>query len=266
MDDVAFRLLLDRLNLDWEGYRKVRKGVKKRIRRHMRALDCRTLPEYLEVLDQKPVERTECDRRMTVSISRFFRDRAMWTALQERLLPGLIDRFPDKLNVWSAGCACGEEAYSFAIIWALLKRQVGCLPALELMATDTNAASLERARIGRYPNSSLKELPEHVRSSFFESQKGGKRFEIQSFLRQTVLFLPHNLLEGPPAQRFHFIFLRNSLLTYFRDEIKIPAFRRIARSLAKGGLLIIGSHEKVPLSMVDLETDTQFDYVLRAVA
>lgn len=93
MDDAAFRQLLDYLNLSWEGYRKVRKGVKKRIRRHMRTLGCGTLPAYFRILDREPALRQDCDRLMTVSISRFFRDRELWRALRERLLPNLARRF-----------------------------------------------------------------------------------------------------------------------------------------------------------------------------
>ena len=36
MDDGQFRQLLDDLGYAFEGYRRVRKGVKKRLRRHMR--------------------------------------------------------------------------------------------------------------------------------------------------------------------------------------------------------------------------------------
>jgi chemotaxis protein methyltransferase CheR len=266
MDDAAFRQLLDYLNLSWKGYRKVRKGVKKRIRRHMRALDCRTLPDYLAVLDRDQAVREACDHHMTVSISRFFRDRSLWTALEERLLPELFNHFPRKIRVWSAGCACGEEVYSFAIVWELLKKHREHFPVLELLATDTNENSLARARVGRYPYSSLKEVSEEVRSDFFKSQKGDKQFEIQPLLAQDVLFQSRDLLSDPPPMRFHLILLRNNLLTYYQDDIKIPAFKRIVGGLNKHGLLVIGSHEKAPPGTVDLVVDNQFDYVLRAVA
>ena len=40
MDPREFALLLDRFALSAEGYRKVRKGVQKRIARHMQQLGC----------------------------------------------------------------------------------------------------------------------------------------------------------------------------------------------------------------------------------
>jgi chemotaxis protein methyltransferase CheR len=41
MDDRAFQQLLDFFGLSWSGYKKVRKGVKKRIARHMEQLGYR---------------------------------------------------------------------------------------------------------------------------------------------------------------------------------------------------------------------------------
>ena len=40
--------------------------------------------------------------------------------------------------------------------------------------------------------------------------------------------------------------LRNSLLTYYEDELKAPAFQKVVHSLTQGGFLAIGAHEKIP--------------------
>ena len=65
MDDNQFRKLLEYLDYSWRGYRKVRKGVKKRIRRHMHQIYCRDISDYLKVLDRDPVRRQECELLMT---------------------------------------------------------------------------------------------------------------------------------------------------------------------------------------------------------
>ena len=119
MDDDQFRQLLDSFDFSWSGYRKVRKGVKKRVSRHMQDLKCQNMDTYLDLLNQKTELRQECERRMTVSISRFFRDRQLWHNLADDLLPHLIEREKNTLRVWSAGCARGEEVYSFKIVWTV---------------------------------------------------------------------------------------------------------------------------------------------------
>ena len=111
MDDIQFKLLLDRLGYSWAGYRKVRKGVKKRIRRHMRRLGCRDIIAYLNLLQVQSDSRQECELLMTVPISRFFRDRRLWLMLENRWLPDILAGNHSQIAVWSAGCACGEEVY-----------------------------------------------------------------------------------------------------------------------------------------------------------
>ena len=91
-------------------------------------------------------------------------------------LPDMIANSPPALKVWSAGCACGEEVYSFKIIWELLGQQFEHLPALDLLATDRHPRYLERARSGIYNRSSLKEVAPDWRQIYFESRKGGRHF------------------------------------------------------------------------------------------
>ena len=169
MDDHQFHQILQHLGLSWAGYRKVRKGVKKRIRRHMQILYCTNMAEYLLELDRNDEARDECKRLMTVSISRFFRDQRLWELLQNEILPVLIEKYSDKTRVWSAGCASGEEVYSFKILWDYLATSNSHLPGLEITATDMNPEYIKRAEDGVYSDSSLKEVPEQFRFVYFPS-------------------------------------------------------------------------------------------------
>ena len=106
MEDGQFKRLPAELGYSYPGYRRVRKGVKKRIRRHMRALGCRDLSAYLDRLAASPPVREACIRRMAVPISRFMRDRAFWDTLRAEWLPELCRSFGLHLKAWSAGTAC----------------------------------------------------------------------------------------------------------------------------------------------------------------
>ena len=106
MDDQQFRQLLNRFGFSWSGYRKVRKGVKKRIKRHMKDLGYYNITTYLEELDKSDEVRKKCELLLTVSISRFFRDMEFWQSLEKKFLPDLIKKNTERINVWSAGCAC----------------------------------------------------------------------------------------------------------------------------------------------------------------
>ena len=123
MDAREFALILDRFALSGEGYRKVRRGVQKRIVRHMQALGCPSMRAYLERLDADGEAETGARRLLDVSISRFFRDGEVWQVLGEEILPSLAAAHPAGLRIWSAGCALGQEVYSIRILWALLSEK-----------------------------------------------------------------------------------------------------------------------------------------------
>ncbi len=258
-----FRRLLDCLGLSWQGYRRVRKGIKKRIRRHMQESGYATSEQYLVALEQDKELRTESERLMTVSISRFFRDRALWHALEKKILPDIIERNREKIRVWFAGCACGEEVFSFAILWDQLQGQFNTLPVLEALATDMNTVYLEKAKEGVFSRSSLKEVPDEVRAKYFLRQEGEERYRIMPLFRMGITWKLHNLLHDPPDESFDIIFLRNNLLTYYKPEISRPALQKIIACLMPGGYLVIGSHEKVPVNMENMLPFENFSYILQ---
>lgn len=263
MDDQQFSQLLNKLNLSWTGYRKVRKGVKKRIARHMHLLECKTMAAYFTELDRSDETRQECHCLMSVSISRFFRDRQLWQSLGNKMLPFLISKNKETIKVWSAGCACGEEAYSFRIVWNRLEKRFGHLPGLEITATDFNSDYLERARAGVYQSSSMREVDKDSRSICFETKKGGALFAVKSFLKKNITWKKHHLLSDPPGQNFDIIFLRNNLLTYYQDQLKKPAFKNVIDALSPSGIIVIGSHEVLPFETDNLIHITPFSYVFR---
>jgi chemotaxis methyl-accepting protein methylase len=246
VNDDQFRQLLDYFQYSWAGYRKVRKGVKKRISRHMQQLHCPNIESYLSIIESDKAERLDCERRLTVSISRFFRDRKLWLDLENEILPQLLEAEKEKLKVWSAGCARGEEAYSFMIIWNRLKARFASLPMLELIATDMHPEYIETAKAGIYTKSSLKEIPEEMREAYFDRKKGGNRYDIKPLFKNKIIWQLQNIFSDPPGSGFHVIFLRNNLLTYYQRHLLIAPFNKICDSLNLGGWLIIGSHEKLP--------------------
>jgi len=246
MHDDQFKQLLDYFQYSWAGYRKVRKGVKKRISRHMQQMQCAALNEYLKLLETSAKERQECERQMAVSISRIFRDRKLWLDLENEILPRLIEAQNEKIKVWSAGCARGEEVYSFMIVWDRLRVRFQRLPKLEMIATDLHPDYIEKAKAGIYARSSLKEVTDDIRVVYFDEKKGGNRYDVKAILKKNITWQIRNMFSDPPGSGFHIIFLRNNLLTYYRSDLIIAPFTRIIDSLNPDGWLIIGSHEKLP--------------------
>ncbi len=259
LNDDEFRRVLDHLDRPWSGFRKVRKGVKKRLRRHMQALGCMSVETYLRLLDGRPEIRAECERCLIVTISRFFRDHTLWACLKDRILPQLIETLQGPLQAWSAGCANGEEPYSLAILW----EEAAAARLLKIAATDAGSQCLERAQAALYDRSSLKQLPLDLRSKYFRQTPSGSRFVLKPLLNSTIDWQQRDLFDEPLSGRFHLIFLRNNLLTYYRGPAQVRAFERIAGTLVQGGYLIVGSHEHPPSSRLELIRDGTCPWIYR---
>ena len=246
MDDLQFRRVLDFFGLSWKGYRRVRKGVKRRLARYLQDQGFRGIEPFLQALEKDSDRRAEVEKLLSVSISRFFRNRDLWRALEESVFPSLIAGQARKIRVWSAGSARGEEAYSFKILWEEARQRVGQMPGLELWATDFNPEYVAGAQAGVYSAGSLKEFPVEIRSKYLLPLPR-QRFSVTDAVKEGNQWRVHHLCrDDPPARDFSLIFLRNNLLTYYQDALRDPALSRVIAALIPGGFFITGAREKLP--------------------
>nr|WP_236673176.1 CheR family methyltransferase [Comamonas sp. JC664] len=156
-------------------------------------------------------------------------------------------------QVWSAGCASGEEPYSIAM--ALLAEG---LPEgrFRVLATDVSGRALQRAKEGLYGPWSLRRIEPEQEKRFLVAE--GESFSVIPQVRRAVEFRRHNLaVDPPPFMGLGAIFCRNVLI-YFPTELAREVLRRFVDALAPGGLLFVSPAE-VPLTnglgleMVDAE-------------
>ena len=229
----------------------------------MQQLGCRSVNAYLHILERNEGIRQQCEGLMTVSVSHFFRDRMLWKVIEDQIVPEILRENRKKVKFWDAGCACGEEVYSMKMLWETLRSRFDSMPDIEVWATDINPVYIRRAREGLYSISSIKEVEQNLREIYFIVQKDENLFRINPSLQKGIFWKVHNMLHNFEENNFHIIFLRNNLLTYYRDEIKQPAFQKVVNSLEQGGFLIIGSHEKLPFESKNLISFKSQSYIFR---
>ena len=242
---VAFlQWALPQMGRRWVGYRKVRRRVCRRIGRRVTELGYATLADYRRHLERTPGEWPTLDALVDVTISRFYRDRAVFDTLRDEVLPALVERSRagrfGPVRVWSAGCANGEEPYTVAIMAELADERMG----LEILATDVKATVLERADKARYPYSAVRDLPPEWREVAFHGVDD--ELVLRPRFRRPVTFVRHDIRDAPPVGPFDLILCRYQAFTYFDEAGQRATLRALAQVTRPGAVLVLGSRERLP--------------------
>ncbi len=232
------RLIQAKAGLCCEGYKE--RVLRRRIAVRMRARATPSYGAYAALLQKEPEEFQRLVDTVTINVSKFFRNASTWVLLRDRVLPELFTLDAPRVNIWSAGSAAGEEAYSVAMLLLqhAAEHNVG-LDGFHILATDIDDDSLEQAKRAEYPAFAFGEMSEQTRARWFE---GPKRDRLKAEVKALVQFDRLDLMTSEfPADR-HLILCRNVLI-YFERDIQKQLFRRFHDALVPQGYLQLGKVE-----------------------
>jgi chemotaxis protein methyltransferase CheR len=176
---------------------------------------------------------------LTTNETLFFRDLNPFDALRQHVIPEFKATNPGgTLNVWSAACSTGQEAYSIAMLLAEHFPEVNA----RLLGTDLSPAVVTRARSGLYQQIEVNRgLPAKFLVKYFRQSCAG--WQICAEIKQRVEFRTMNLVKPwPLLPRAHVVMLRNVMI-YFDLETRRRILREVKRILAPGGYLVLGAAE-----------------------
>lgn len=176
---------------------------------------------------------------LTINVSEFYRNPALWQTLESVILPDLINKFGQNLKIWSAACSTGDEPYSLAMVMA---KKVP-MSKIHIYATDIDDQVLQKAKDGVYGANSLKGLPDEYKKKYFEKM-GDRFYKISDEIKKCVEFRKSNLLKDPYPTGCHLIVCRNVMI-YFTEEAKEEIYRKFNRSLVADGCLFVGNTEQI---------------------
>ncbi|MEO1232491.1 MAG: CheR family methyltransferase [Myxococcota bacterium] len=225
---------------DFSGYKTG--TLTRRITRRMGLNQHETAASYLEHLHRSPGERRALAQDFLVGVTRFFRDPESYRAIQQQVLPALVERPQDHLRIWVPGCSTGEEAYSIAILLSNFIETTGAAKTFQIFGTDVDLEALRVARQGVYSDETLEAITPRDRETYIEEVQDQLR--IRSVLREQCLFAPHNILSDPPFSRIDFISCKN-LLIYLNEEAHAVVMPRLHYALNTAGYLVLGPSETV---------------------
>ncbi len=232
---LLYKGLMESTGVDFNEYRQGQ--LQRRILSFAGQMGCRSLGEFWDFLKADRERIPILLDKLAINVTELFRNPEKWKDMEDKVLPHLVQESP-RLKVWSAGCSYGAEAATLAMI--LHRRFSG---AHRILGTDIDESALKQAREGRFSPQDVRAVPMEYARAYL------KRQDDSSYLlgpepKAMLSFKRHNLLRDSFETGFDLILCRNVVI-YFSDEAKDALYRRFFSSLRPGGVLFVGSTERV---------------------
>ncbi|HEY3819820.1 MAG TPA: chemotaxis protein CheB [Polyangiaceae bacterium] len=248
--EVIYGMLEEEFGIDFNHYKP--STVTRRIERRLALSQIDDLDQYVARLKERHDEVDLLYRDLLIGVTRFFRNEEAFGRLEHEVLPDLLRRAPRDVpfRAWIAGCATGEEAYSFAITLQEAAERAGGR-AVKIFATDVHRGSLERAARGVYDEEALANVPRDRLERYF--RQVGSAYQVLPDLRQLIVFAQHNVIKDAPFTRVDLVSCRN-LLIYLQPPAQQKALSLFHFALNRGGILFLGPSESPGHLADDYET------------
>ncbi|KPQ31682.1 MAG: chemotaxis protein methyltransferase CheR [Phormidium sp. OSCR] len=179
----------------------------------------------------------------------FFRDFQVFEGLRKQIFPELLRRNYQQrqLNIWSAACSRGQEAYSLAMLLYDAFPLMVHHWTLQILASDVSDEVLRQARSGIYSDLEVKRrLPPRLRERYFRRQ--GNDWVVCDEIRLMVQFRRLDLRQPlPPLPKMDLVLLRN-LLIYFEVPERTHLLHQVAEVIKPQGYLVLGASETLTSS------------------
>lgn len=226
--------------------------LENRVARRMEETGTKAYEDYFQLLkisQGSSGELTSLLNEITTNETYFFRNASQCTALENKLLPEILD-IKDKmgfrkLRIWSAASSSGEEAYTLAMI--LLEKQATVLRDwdIEIIGTDINEKVIAQAKAGIYGAYSVRNIPDMYRRKYIREDNG--TFILSPEVKKLVTFNKLNLYDDAQMvfmKSFDFIFCANVLI-YFDSASKSKAVEHFYNNLQPYGYFFVGQSESL---------------------
>ena len=240
-----FEALLDYIKhnrgFDFTGYK--RPSLMRRVQIRMQATDIETYRDYIDYLEVDPEEFSHLFNTILINVTSFFRDRSVWEYVEKELVPKIIARknlSKERIRVWCAGCASGQEAYTLAMVLAEVLGVEEFHQKVKIYATNIDEIALNYARLATYKAKEVEGIPEPLLERYFKHINDSYIFCPD--LRRSVIFGRHDLLQDPPISRIDLLSCRNTLM-YFNAETQAKIISRFHFALNDGSFLVLGKAE-----------------------
>ncbi len=235
-----FRLLRSSAGVDFTHYKP--NTIRRRIQRRMAVHHYHKIEQYTHYLKNHPEEVETLYEDLLISVTGFFRDTAVFSALKKKILPKIINgrRNGEAIRIWVPGCSTGEEVYSLAILLLeYLGEKAGAVP-IQMFATDISERALARARSGVFSENIVNEVSPPRLRRYFAKVPGG--YQISKAVRELCILAKQNIAKDPPFSNLDLISCRNVLI-YLNPLLQKRVMPTFHYALKPNGFLLLGGSE-----------------------
>lgn len=223
-----------RTGLDLRLYKQ--EQMQRRILGVVDAKGLRDLKDLATRVEGDPAEMQWLMDKLAINVSELFRNPEKWNELEKHIIPALLTR-SSRLKCWSAGCSYGAEAHTLAAIL-----ETSFPGSHSILGTDIDEAALAQARRGEFSATDVRGVPDKIRDRHFEPN--GEGWRAKASVKKSLTFRKGNLLADRFDNNFDLILCRNVVI-YFTDAAKEELYRRLFAALRPGGILFVGSTERI---------------------
>ena len=228
--------------------------VEGRLRKRLRVLGFDNFKSYLDFTlenDDGQLEKLQLIDVITTNKTNFYREPEHFDYLINSALPELekIKQMDTRggLNVWSAGCSTGEEAYTLSIeLNEVISKQRNF--KFNILATDISHSCLSKGNRGVYTERQVEAIPLELKKKYLLRSRNPDEELIQMGpeLRQQIKFKSLNLKDDlfTLPNKMDVIFCRNVMI-YFDNQMREELVAKFDSHLIKGGYLFVGHSESL---------------------
>lgn len=217
--------------------------IEQKVLKRIQTLRYDNFRDYLHILENDLI-RTEIIKlfnEITVNETFFFRDLPQLEVLEKHIFPEAVKNRKKTVNVLSAGCSSGEEAYTISII---LREKFPGL-TFNIQGIDISDLVVAKAIRGEYTQYAVRFVKKEYLKKYFKLLDNGN-YKFNDQYKTDVKFKKLNLMEFDEAQlnKFDVIFCRYVLI-YFDKDSKQKVINSFYSKVADNGYLILGNSESL---------------------
>ena len=237
-----FVLVRSAVGVDFSEYKAP--TFERRLARRMALRKVEVLQDYLDLLQEDPIEVRNLYEDTLIHVTSFFRDPEVFESLKAHAFPEILKHKSagEPIRLWIAGCSTGEEVYSLGISLLEFLGKSASQHPIQIFGSDISEKAIEKARQGFFPIGSMKDVGDDRRRQFFTKKDSGYR--INQSVRDLCVFARHDLAKDPPFSKLDLVSCRNVLI-YFGQLLQKRVLRIFHYSLNQGGVLLLGRTENI---------------------